>query len=386
MWRPPARAPGFPVTARRRYAIGVLSGTSADGIDVAVVGDAGHCPRIVAAQAIPYRRRTRLLLARGPELDPAGMARLHRLVADDFALAVAAVLKRAGVKAAEVAVIGSHGQTVWHIPRVMSLQIGSPAILAAVLGIPVAADFRPDDIAVGGEGAPFAPVLDRMLLGALSRGALPERMRGGTRRLGALNLGGISNLTVVAKGEVEAAWDLGPANGPLDVVARGELGRSCDRDARVALRGRVDRTLLSRALRHPYFQKRAPKSTGLEEFGEAFVRGLRASRRTLSTADLLATLVELSALTTARELAKAGLETVYVSGGGWHNPLLRQRLVALASPVILRSAAELGIDPDFKEAVLFAVLGWKRLQEEPVDLRAVTGATRPKILGGLWLP
>lgn len=370
---------------RRDYALGALSGTSADGIDVAVVSDPGGRPRIAAAKSFSYRPRTRALLALGGALDPAGVAKLHRYIADDFVLAARAVLKMARVKAADVAVVGSHGQTIWHIPRVMSLQLGSPAVLSAMLGIPVAADFRPDDIAVGGEGAPFAPILDQMLLGALSRDPAPGR-QAGSRRIGALNLGGISNLTIVAGGDVEAAWDLGPANGPLDAVARRELHRACDRDAAEARRGRVDPSLLARALDHPYFRRRAPKSTGLEEFGDEFVRGMRRSKRGVSTADFLATLVELAAETTARELVRARLETVYVSGGGWHNPLLRERLAALAAPVVLRSVSDLGLDPDFKEAVLFAVLGWKRLKEQPVDLRTVTGATRAKVLGGLWLP
>lgn len=364
---------------RASLAVGVLSGTSADGVDVAVVAQPSGRPRILARATFPYASATRRLLVRPGSWTLDTVARLHRLVAEDFAAAIERLLRSARIAKEEIAIVGSHGQTIWHRPRVMSLQLGAPAVIAARLGIPVAADFRPDDVAVGGEGAPFVPVLDGLLLGPLTA-------RRGGPRLGALNLGGIANLTVVARGRVEAAWDCGPANGPVDAVARRRLGRPFDRDAVHARRGRVNARLLGALLEHAYFRRRPPKSTGLEEFGAELVADVLRSARRVATADLLRTFVELAAVTAARDIARSRLDRVYVSGGGWRNPLLRERLAALAAPTTLVSTSELGIDPDAKEALLFAVLGWKRLHREPVDLRAVTGATRPKILGGLWLP
>ncbi len=358
-----------------KYAVGLLSGTSADGIDVALVAGSIRRPRIVEAMTRPFDPSTRRRVLEAGTLDAGGIARLDRALGEEFAAAVLALLRRAGVKRTRVRIIGSHGQTVFHEPRVATLQLGSPAIIAERTGIPVAGDFRQEDVAAGGEGAPLMPLLDAMLLERRSR----------KRRIASLNLGGIANVTLVKSGRVIAAYDIGPANTLIDLAARRRLGRSCDRGGRTARKGRADEVWLAKALDHDFFRRAAPKSTGPELFGPAWLEG-ELSAPTRKTTDVLATLTEFTARSVARDLQALRAEEVFVSGGGVRNGFLRRRLAALIAPVPLRSWAARDIAPDHKEALLFAWLGEMRRRGEPVDLRAVTGARRPKVLGGLWLP
>lgn len=358
-----------------RLAVGVLSGTSADGIDVAAVAGLPDRPRIVAAATYPFRRATRAAVRRTATLTLPALNALDRDLAEDFAAAVRRLLRAHRLRAADVAVIGSHGQTLWHAPRVMSTQRGAPAVIAARTGIPVAADFRVDDIAVGGEGAPLVPLLDELLLGRRAR----------ARRVAALNIGGIANVTLLSRGRVAAAFDTGPGNGLIDAAMRRFRGRPCDRDGLLAARGRVDAAWLRRLLAHPYYALRPPKSTGLEMFGAAYLARL-LPRRPLAPRDIVATLTELTAVTVACSLRRFRAAEVWVAGGGLKNPTLMARLADLCRPTAVHDVSELGIDPDYKEAVLFALLGHYRLHRNAVDLRRVTGARRSKVLGGLWLP
>jgi anhydro-N-acetylmuramic acid kinase len=359
-----------------RLAIGVLSGTSADAIDVALVRDAARAPRIVETLAMPYPRGVKARLHDFGALTARDVAELHRDLGELFARAVNRLLERAGVERERVDVIGSHGQTIMHIPGRSTLQIGAPAVIAARTGIPVAADFRLDDIAVGGEGAPFAPALDRLLLVRRSRG----------RRLAALNLGGIANATVIEDGRIRAAYDIGPANTLIDAVMRREFRKAFDRAGRIAAAGRVNEPLLNRVLSHPYFRLRPPKSTGPELFGERFLDECARASRVRDPRNLVATLTEATARSVARDMKRLRVRGVFVSGGGCRNPVLMRRLKTLLAPIPIEDTSALGIDPDFKEAVLFAHLGMLRLLARPVGLGAVTGAVRPKILGGLWEP
>lgn len=335
-------------------AIGIQSGTSADGIDVALVRDPLTWPKIVSARTVPYRAKTREMILRAPRQGGAEeVALLDRTIGDEFAAAVNTLPK------AKVIVVGSHGQTIYHLPRVSSLQLGSPAIIAARTGLPVAADFRSSDIAAGGEGAPLVPLLDRMLFRQVGR-------------IAALNLGGIANVTIVADGEIEIAYDIGPANAMIDAAMRLRFGTSHDKNAARARRGKINERVVARILAHPYFRRKPPKTTGPEEFGAEFV----ASLPRMKNDDLVATVTAASARAIARELARLEPDEVYVSGGGIRNPLLMAPL----------PGAHLLPQGDFKEAMLFAVLGAMRLKEIPADLRRVTGAKNPVILGGLWLP
>lgn len=359
--------------------IGILSGTSADGIDVAVV-DWRKKPSILASATFPYRAPTRRLISRFRGLHTEEVARLHRAIGDDFSDAVLKLLSRRRIAAHRISVIGSHGQTVFHIPRVMSLQLGAPAVIAERTGIPVAADFRVDDIASGGEGAPLVPVLDQFLL--------RERSRRSRNPIATLNIGGIANITVLSRGKVTSAYDIGPGNCLLDRAAGRLLGRRMDRGGGIAATGTVLPRLLRLLLAHPFMKRPVPRSTGVEEFGDEYLERVlsRRAAKSASSRDILATLAEAAAVSIAGELASRRVVEVWISGGGVHNVHLMNRIQSLAPGIRCHDTAHLGIDPDYKEAVLFALLGLCRIEERPLDLRRITGSRRPRILGGLWLP
>lgn len=340
-------------------AVGIQSGTSADGIDAVIAKDVLGKPQIVEAVCVNYRSSTRraILSAQGVR----EVAQLNHDVAREFVNAIKKLLSRTKLRPD---VIGSHGQTIMHIPGVSSLQIGSPALIAAWTGIPVAADFRSDDIAVGGEGAPFAPLLDQILL------------KGHPGTAAALNLGGIANVTILVNGKATCAYDVGPANAMIDAAMRLLYAKDSDRNASVARSGKINGALVGTILRHPYFRKASPKTTGPEEFGMDYVTSLRKKFPHIRKQDFIASVTAASSESIAREIQKFSPDKLYVSGGGVKNPLLVGAL----------GAYEIFSHSDFKEALLFAVLGAMRLNNVAADLRRITGAQRPKILGGLWTP
>jgi anhydro-N-acetylmuramic acid kinase len=296
------------------------------------------------------------------------------------------VCAAAGVEPAAVAAIGSHGQTVWHRPpaegeRGATLQLGDPATLAERTGCAVVSDFRTRDLAAGGHGAPLVAWMDRVLLSAPGR----------TRAL--QNIGGIANVTrVPPRGEAGGvfAFDTGPGNALMDAAVElatdGRLGY--DRDGVLARRGVVDEALLAELLRHPYFAAPPPKSTGREEFGRPFVARLVEAVRPEGDQDwmdLVATLTELTARSIAqayqRWLLPRGLDEAVVTGGGARNPALMERLRQLLAPLPLLDAAGLGIEPDAKEAMAFALLAWAHLRGIPANVPEATGARGPRVLG-----
>jgi len=340
-------------------AVGIQSGTSADGIDAVLVKDVLEKPQIVEALCIKYRSKTRRAILSA--ISAREVAQLNRDIACEFAGAIKKLLSKTNLRPS---VIGSHGQTIMHIPGVSSLQIGSPAMIAAMTGIPVAADFRSDDIAVGGQGAPLVPILDQILLKA-HRGTVA-----------ALNLGGIANVTILVNGKTKCAYDIGPANAMIDAAMRLFYGKDCDRNAAVALSGLPNHALLQMIDRHPYFRKSPPKTTGPEEFGIDYVTSLRKKFPRINKEDFVTSLSIASTVPILRELKKFAPTKLYVSGGGVKNPLLVGAL----------GDFEIFPHSDFKEALLFAVLGAMRFNNIPADLRRITGAKRPKILGGLWTP
>ncbi|MET0450818.1 MAG: anhydro-N-acetylmuramic acid kinase [Mycobacterium sp.] len=360
--------------------IGMLSGTSVDGLDVAVADLDVEAdvvtlrPLHATTEPLPAGIRAAALGVLPPAQTTAGA--LCRLDTEfgQFCGAVAADVAR--THGGDL--VATLGQTVFHwvedgVAR-GTLQVGQPAWIAEATGLPVVSDLRARDVAAGGHGAPLASTLDALWL------------RGRERRV-ALNLGGIANLTVV--GTVDdpvLAYDSGPANCLLDVVAtRAGIAEGYDVDGRLSSRGRVDDELLADMLTEPYFAQRPPKSTGRELFTPAWLDGHVAGRgidgRGIDDADLAATLVELTARTVADAIGRHGVDEVIASGGGVRNPVLADRLAALLRPVSMRSSDDLGLPADAKEAYLVALLGWLTWHGVPGVVPGATGSTRPRVLG-----
>ncbi|WP_440709408.1 anhydro-N-acetylmuramic acid kinase [Herbiconiux sp. YIM B11900] len=365
--------------------LGMISGTSHDGIDVAVVDfeflDGGALAGVlVHSTSVPYRPelRARILAALPPASTTlAEMAELDTLIGQAFAEAAATVC--AGLDA-PVDVITSHGQTVFHWVQggraLGTLQIGQPAWIAEATGVPVVSDVRIRDIAAGGQGAPLVSFLDELLL------------RAAPGRTAALNLGGISNMTVVEGPDDAAggsiAYDIGPANSLIDavVVTRGAHPSGFDVDGRIAAAGTVDAELLELLLAEPYYRLPAPKSTGKELFNAAYVdSALETLGRDVGTADLVSTLTELTAATVAQDVSAHGVETLVVSGGGWRNRELISRLAARLPAVSLVASDDFGAPTDDKEAIAFALIGWCTLHGVPSTVPTATGAREARILG-----
>lgn len=358
---------------------GLISGTSHDGIDVAVVEFAVEgtslAGRVLYDGSVPYdpQLRARLIAALPPApttLDE--ITQLDTLIGQAFA----DVAQMAADEVGGVDAVCSHGQTVFHWvdgPHALgTLQIGQPAWIAERLGVPTVADVRIRDITAGGQGAPLVSFLDELLL----------RDRG---RAGALNLGGISNITVVDGTDV-FAYDIGPANALIDavIVARGLNPLGYDDDARIARSGRVHEALLDSLLADPYYLLPAPKSTGKEHFHLDYIDAHLAQQPgTIPAEDVIATLTELTVRTVADAIRRTGLRTLVVSGGGCRNPLILDGITAGLPEVEVLLTDELGAPADSKEAILFALIGWCTLHGVASVVPGGTGASAPRILGSI---
>ncbi len=383
---------------REHIAIGLMSGTSADGVDAALVriwADAPFRMETLGFETFPYPEdlRRRVLGACGePGAPTAEICSLHRAVGDAFAGAALALLDSRGMNPDEVNFVGSHGQTIRHLPGggegpegpllPSTLQIGDPAGIAEATGCTVVADFRARDVAAGGMGAPLTPWAHRLLFG------------GGDSPAAYLNLGGISNLTYIPPADEEGlfGFDAGPANMTLDALAGhiSEGKASFDKNGETAARGAVNEEALEELLRHPYIEKSPPKSTGRESFGEIFLSDSMAqfARLGMGPEDQMATLTAFSAecvLRAVRDHFPAGEAPaeVIAGGGGVHNKTLMARLEKGLAPARLVSSEERGISPDAVEAVSFALLAWGTLRGEPTNVPAATGAARKAVLGNI---
>ena len=366
-----------------RLLLGLCSGTSADGVDVAVVRIAGRGGQrrveSCGGATVPFPEELRDRIHRAGGGRPDGCARLHGELAECFAGAAHTVLRELGADPSELTAVGSHGQTVFHHdgdPSDGTWQLGDLAVLADRLGVPVVGDFRWSDLAAGGEGAPVSPFADWVL------------HRRAAASLAVLNLGGIGNLTLLAGEEPPRAWDSGPANGPLDCLVRAETGQACDTDGRLARAGSVIPALLEELQADPFFARPVPRSTGLERFGAALAKRLRMAAPQAELADLLATAVELAAWAVAGSLAAAAWREgpIFVCGGGARNPALIDALGRHLGPSRpLRAYRELGWDPDLREAVAFALLADAFLCREPASWPSTTGVRAPAVLGR-WTP
>jgi anhydro-N-acetylmuramic acid kinase len=361
--------------------LGLISGTSADSIDAALVSFADGAPQVQATHAHPWppalRKRMLALMQDEAALDLDALGRLDVEIARCFAAAALALLEQSGTPATSVRAIGSHGQTVRHRPTgdyPFTLQLGDASVIAEHCGIDVVADFRRADIAAGGQGAPLLPALHAMLLA-----------RQGHSRV-VLNLGGIANITVLNADGSVLGFDTGPANGLLDAWCLRHRGDPFDHDGAFASSGTVDDSLLDALLADPYFALPPPKSTGREHFHLGWLAAYPHLAK-LSAADVQATLLELTARSVSEAIAQQTPPTadVLVCGGGTHNRRLMQRLAELLAPRVVSSTAAHGIDPDFLEATAFAWLARQRLLGLPGNLPAVTGARGPRVLGAIYL-
>jgi anhydro-N-acetylmuramic acid kinase len=360
--------------------IGLISGTSADGIDAALVRFEQDKPQLVHALTHPWpdELRTRILRVAQDEttLDLDAFGRLDVAIGQVFADAAEALLVQSGTPSTSVRAIGSHGQTIRHRPlgeHPFTLQIGNAAVIAERCGIDVVADFRSADVAAGGQGAPLLPAAHAMLLGAPGR----------TRVV--LNLGGIANITILAADGTVFGFDTGPANSLMDAWCLRHHGEAFDRNGAFAASGRADEALLQALLRDTYFTLPPPKSTGREHFHLAWLDAHLHSTSP-SPADVQATLLELTARSIAVAIDAHAKDStdVLLCGGGVHNPVLIHRLQQLLLPRALASTATHGVDPDYLEASAFAWLARRRLLGLPGNLPAVTGARGFRVLGAVY--
>ncbi len=373
--------------------VGLMSGTSADGVDAALVSIVRKATRLEvkmgAFYSLPYPRSLQQrLLSASVSGTVADLCHLNALLGEWFADAALAAIRAAQLTTEEVDLIGSHGQTVHHLPNGIkdtrvgairsTLQIGEPAVIAERTGITTVANFRPRDIAAGGQGAPLTPGIHALLFQHHRRGRL------------IVNLGGISNVTYLprgAGGDGLMAFDTGPANMVLDgIMFRSTNGRcTMDRDGRLAAKGRVDSRLLAKLLAHPYLSQAPPKSTGREMFGEAMQTELLSwpQARKLSVEDLLATCARWTAeaVGTARRWVKGGVDEVIIGGGGVKNRAIMEHLKAVFAPVPVTTFEAHGWDSKALESVAFAILAYQTVMEQCGNVPAVTGAASPRLLG-----
>jgi len=350
---------------------GVMSGTSLDGIDVAIVEIAGRRMETVGFQSTPYSSAVRaaILAVSDTATETAAISRLNFQLGELYARAVVRAVRRFG----PVKLIGCHGQTIYHEGAKNSLQIGEAAVIAERAGVPVVSNFRARDIAAGGEGAPLVPYVDYLLF------------RHPTRTRMALNIGGIANLTAIPAGAGAGdvvAFDTGPGNMVMDALAR-ELGQPYDRGGKIAASGRVNTALLDELLKDGYYRRKPPKSAGREQYGAAFVGRLKKTG--LPMADLMATATVLTAATiavAARPFARSAADLI-VSGGGVHNPQVMGHLAGFLPGIAISTSSDHGIDADAKEAVAFAVLAYETWRGRPANLPSATGARRAVVLGDI---
>lgn len=363
---------------------GVMSGTSLDGIDVAVVDISGKRIKPVIARTYPYAKLAReaILSVSNCMTHTATIARLHFLLGELYAEAIREACKRV-INLESIDLIGMHGQTIFHEGTPIeylghqiasTFQIGDPAIVAERTGIRTISNFRERDIAAGGKGAPLVPYVDCLLF----QHARQPRV--------ALNIGGIANITVLPPktSRREAfAFDTGPGNMIVDALVRKltDGKQTCDLDGNIARSTNVHEPLLDNMLSDPYFALAPPKTTGREQFGQDFANGLIATGLPLE--DLIATATELTARSIALAItahAASGSEVI-AAGGGIHNSWLMQRLSKLLPEARVTTTAEFGIDPDAKEAIAFAILAHEFVRNRHANLPAATGARRAVLLG-----
>ncbi len=383
------------LTRQTKKVIGLMSGTSADGVDAALVEIRGHGLStqidLITFDTFPFDAeiRTRIFNLFHPETSRVDeICEMNFLIGELFAQASLTLVERAQLCTDDIDLIGSHGQTIYHLPPQegmlhipSTLQIGEPAVIAHRTGIPTIADFRVADVAAGGQGAPIVPYVDFLLF------------RRADETIALQNIGGISNVTLIPAGANARdviASDTGPGNMIIDALVEivTDGTQRYDPSGQFAAQGKICESLLTEWLRHPFLAIKPPKTTGREVFGAQFARQAlkQGEAAGVSPFDVIATITEFTAQTIFDYygrflLPNHCIHTIYISGGGVHNMTLMQRLKSLFHPTPLRSIDSDGMPSDAKEAVAFAILANEAVHANPTNLPQVTGASLPKVLG-----
>ena len=378
--------------------IGLMSGTSVDSVDAALVEIWGHGldtrVELLAFHSHPFEIevRNRIFDLFQPETSRVDeICQMNFLIGEVFADAAVAVIHEAGLDIEEIDLIGSHGQTIYHLPPQTgaeyvpsTLQIGEPAVIAHHTGIPTIANFRVADLAAGGQGAPLVPYVDFLMF------------RGEDRTVALQNIGGIANVTLIPAGAAVSevlASDTGPGNmiidSVMDILTEG--AEKYDRDGQFAAQGNACESLLGEWLQHPFISAPPPKTTGREAFGRQFAHHAleQAQNQNLGQADLVATLTAFTAQTIYDYyhrflLPRYSVDEIYISGGGGHNLTLMDHLKTLFKPIPVLSIDSIGFSSDAKEAIAFAILANEAVHGHPTNLPQVTGALQPMVLGTFY--
>lgn len=360
------------------YYIGLMSGTSVDGIDAALVNIDNKLD-CIATYSAPFDAITRneiLDACTGKHTNAKQVSGLDQKLAHHYAKTVEQLLARSKLNPSDICAIGNHGQTINHAPDAsppLSLQIGNAQILADLSGIKVVSDFRSADLTVGGQGAPLAPAFHNAVFRSIEESRI------------VLNLGGIANISVLPK-DINShviGFDTGPANGLMDCWAHQHLGKRFDENGNWASSGTVIQPLLNKMLADSYFKKAPPKSTGRELFNTQWLTKILQEFTDLNSRDVQATLCELSAASIASDIRHCAThcQTLILCGGGTHNNTLIKRLQDKLPEITIRNSAEYGVDPDFVEATAFAWLAHRRINNLDGNLPSVTGASKEVVLG-----
>ena len=363
----------------KNIALGIMSGTSADGISIIAARFSARRYDVLAYDTFAYRRKMSALIRSAPDMKTTAISQLNFLLGHSFADAVNQFLKKHRIPRINICVIGSHGQTIYHGPDdavPSTFQIGEPSVIAERTGVSVVSDFRTADVAAGGSGAPLIPFFDQLCYGGGSVRALQ-------------NIGGIGNVSVVGKSVKKAvAFDTGPGNCLMDLavhsITRGKM--AFDRNGSMARHGGINLRLVYKMAKHPYFRRPPPKSTGRELFNKHFMPADMHKLIRSSPRDALATLNYFTAYTIADSYRQFILPNhrpseVLVSGGGVMNPVLMKNLSALLTPIQVRSISETGIHPQAKEPLAFALYAWLAVQGKSNHLPSATGASHIVLLG-----
>ncbi len=364
------------------FYIGLMSGTSLDGVDAVLVNFNQSVPELVASHShpIPIDLQNELFIFTQPNWTGrvADIGVFHQKLGKLFANASQSLIKKSGIKSCDIYAIGSHGQTIWHQPDgefPFSLQLGDANSISETTGITTVADFRSRDIVAGGQGAPLVPAFHREVLSHLKKNRI------------ILNIGGIANISYLPSKTSNRAvmgFDTGPGNGLIDAWIHSHKSARFDKNGDWARSGEIKSTLLNKLLEAPYFSLVAPKSTGKESFNLAWLKSvLKDDLNNNKPEDIQATLTDLTAKTVADQIDKT-CDELFICGGGIHNQFLIERLQFHAPNIPIESTQTLGIAPDWMEAIAFAWLAKQTIEGKAGNLPSATGAKGPRILGAIY--